>query len=213
MASTSPLLESDDTLAFGEEDEPKGSFRHPVVCFFHVLFRSLAVIVYLLCGRFDVSFIGSFVTCLLLLSMDFWTVKNITGRLMVGLRWWNYIDEAGKSHWVFEAKKGPSQARVAGAESQLFWAALVAFPCVWAILFLVCVFTFSIRWVMLVIIALSLSCSNLWGFVRCRVGGGAALGDTVKGAATALMRRQVLANMTSYFSKSPPTASTSNSNI
>jgi len=41
----------------------------------------------------------------LLLSMDFWTVKNITGRLMVGLRWWNYVDDDGKSHWIFESKK------------------------------------------------------------------------------------------------------------
>jgi hypothetical protein len=29
----------------------------------------------------------------------------ITGRLMVGLRWWNYVDDNGKSHWVFEARK------------------------------------------------------------------------------------------------------------
>lgn len=41
----------------------------------------------------------------LLLSMDFWTVKNITGRLMVGLRWWNYVDDDGKSHWIFESRK------------------------------------------------------------------------------------------------------------
>lgn len=24
---------------------------------------------------------------------------------MVGLRWWNQIDEDGKSHWIFEARK------------------------------------------------------------------------------------------------------------
>ena len=30
---------------------------------------------------------------------------SITGRLMVGLRWWNYVDDEGKSHWVFEARK------------------------------------------------------------------------------------------------------------
>jgi hypothetical protein len=29
----------------------------------------------------------------------------ITGRLMVGLRWWNYVDDNGESHWVFEARK------------------------------------------------------------------------------------------------------------
>lgn len=58
-----------------------------------------------MCGWFSDSFIASFVTVVLLLSMDFWTVKNITGRLMVGLRWWNYVDDDGKSHWIFEARK------------------------------------------------------------------------------------------------------------
>lgn len=24
---------------------------------------------------------------------------------MVGLRWWNQVDEDGKSHWIFEARK------------------------------------------------------------------------------------------------------------
>jgi hypothetical protein len=65
----------------------------------------MAIVVYMFCGWFSKSFIASFVTVILLLSMDFWTVKNITGRLMVGLRWWNYIDDNGISHWVFESRK------------------------------------------------------------------------------------------------------------
>ena len=79
--------------------------RHPYVTMFHLGFRGLAIITYILCGWFSDSFIASFVTVVLLLSMDFWTVKNITGRLMVGLRWWNYVDDDGKSHWVFESRK------------------------------------------------------------------------------------------------------------
>lgn len=31
--------------------------------------------------------------------------QNVTGRLMVGLRWWNQVDDDGRSHWVFEARK------------------------------------------------------------------------------------------------------------
>ncbi len=27
----------------------------------------------------------------LLLAFDFWTVKNVSGRLLVGLRWWNEV--------------------------------------------------------------------------------------------------------------------------
>ena len=46
-----------------------------------------------------------FLTVILLLAFDFWTVKNVTGRLMVGLRWWNKVEDDGTSTWVFESKK------------------------------------------------------------------------------------------------------------
>lgn len=83
------------------------NFRHPYVTFFHLFFRGMAVLSYILCGWFSDSFITSFVVVVLMLSADFWTVKNITGRLLVGLRWWNYIDDDGQSHWVYESKKVP----------------------------------------------------------------------------------------------------------
>lgn len=36
----------------------------------------------------------------------FYTIKYLlTGRLLVGLRWWNYVDDDGKSHWVFESRQ------------------------------------------------------------------------------------------------------------
>lgn len=78
--------------------------RHPYVTFFHLFFRGASIVIYMFCGWFSDSFITSFVFVVLFLSADFWTVKNITGRLLVGLRWWNYVDDDGKSHWVFESK-------------------------------------------------------------------------------------------------------------
>ena len=39
-----------------------------------------------MCGWFSDSFIGSFVLIILLLSLDFWTVKNVSGRILAGLR-------------------------------------------------------------------------------------------------------------------------------
>jgi hypothetical protein len=69
------------------------------------VFRILAVVVYLLCGWFSNSFVTSFVVIVVLLSIDFWTVKNISGRLLVGLRWWNYVDEDGESRWIYESNK------------------------------------------------------------------------------------------------------------
>ncbi|XP_074136642.1 Golgi apparatus membrane protein TVP23 homolog A isoform X3 [Sminthopsis crassicaudata] len=98
----------DVSLDFGNEEElalRKAKIRHPLATFFHLFFRVSAIITYLFCDWFSKSFVACFVTILLLLSFDFWSVKNVTGRLMVGLRWWNQIDEDGKSHWIFEAKK------------------------------------------------------------------------------------------------------------
>ncbi len=62
-----------------------GKLRRPWVAFFHVIFRAAALVLYLLGNTFAVSFIGVFVGVILLLSLDFWTVKNISGRIMVRL--------------------------------------------------------------------------------------------------------------------------------
>ena len=46
-------------------------------------FRVAALFVYIFGAYFSSSFIGIFVCVVLLLSLDFWTVKNVTGRIMV----------------------------------------------------------------------------------------------------------------------------------
>lgn len=73
---------SDATLDFGEEDKPKTKKRivHPIACFSHMVFRTLALAVYLFCGLTNAGFVWSFIVILLLLCADFWTVKNITGK-------------------------------------------------------------------------------------------------------------------------------------
>lgn len=105
--------------------------------------------VYMLCGWFSDSFITSFVFVVLLLSADFWMVKNISGRLLVGLRWWNYVDDDGVSHWVFEARKNnpnlPVQVSHA-QESRIFWSALVLCPALWIIFFIIALFGLKLKW-------------------------------------------------------------------
>jgi len=88
-----------------EDCDATGYCRQPFAVFFHLIFRIFSIVTYLLCGMFSIGFIVSFVVIIILLSIDFWTVKNITGRLLVGLRWWNYVDEDGVSHWMFESRK------------------------------------------------------------------------------------------------------------
>ena len=144
MNNSSPFLDNSSFESFGNEGTRR--LKHPVVTFFHLIFRSLALIgkqwksniyykfsgsVYLLCGWFSDSFIASFVTIILLHSLDFWTVKNITGRFMVGLRWWNYINDAGESQWVFESRSNEASEKYSSTEVYIFWAGLFVAPVFW----------------------------------------------------------------------------------
>ena len=54
---------------------------------------------------FSSSYVNLFITCVLLLACDFWTVKNVTGRLMVGLRWNSVVEEDGRTTWKFESQE------------------------------------------------------------------------------------------------------------
>ena len=76
---SSPFMDNSTFESFDQSTTRR--LKHPVITFFHLIFRSLALLVYLLCGWYSNSFIGSFVSIILLLSLDFWTVKNITGKL------------------------------------------------------------------------------------------------------------------------------------
>ncbi|XP_052513444.1 Golgi apparatus membrane protein TVP23 homolog C isoform X3 [Budorcas taxicolor] len=145
--------DTEDVSLFDAEEETtnrpkKSKIRHPVASFFHLFFRVSAIIVYLLCELFSSSFIACMVTIILLLSCDFWAVKNVTGRLMVGLRWWNHIDEDGKSHWVFESRKASPQEgkTVSEAESRIFWLGLVACPVLWVVFAFSALFSFRVKW-------------------------------------------------------------------
>ena len=54
---------------------------------------------------FTSSFVLVFILTMLILAADFYYLKNIAGRRLVGLRWWNEVDvSTGDSHWVFESQ-------------------------------------------------------------------------------------------------------------
>ncbi|KAF3704044.1 Golgi apparatus membrane protein TVP23 -like protein B [Channa argus] len=189
---TDDTNDEDVSLFDAEEDagkrQKKTNIRHPVASFFHLFFRVGAVLVYLLCEIYGTSFIACMVTIILLLSCDFWTVKNITGRLMVGLRWWNQVDDDGQNHWVFESRKGTGKLQASDSESRIFWLGLIICPVLWVIFAFSTLFSFKIKWMPVVIMGLVLQGANLYGYVRCKVGGKTSL----KNMATNYFGRQFL---------------------
>ena len=50
---------------------------------------------------------------------------------MVGLRWWNYINDAGESEWIFESKNSENSFSASSTEVFIFWTGLVAAPLLW----------------------------------------------------------------------------------
>ena len=90
----------------------------------------------------------------------------MSGRLLVGLRWWNEVSESGGNEWKFESLQ-EGQRTINKKDSNLFWTVLYATPVVWAVLGLVAALKFSIDYLLLVIIAFLLSGANLVGYVKC----------------------------------------------
>lgn len=139
---------------------------HPMACIFHVLFKLSALFLYLFGGWFKKSganFITVTVCCILLLAADFYVVKNITGRLLVGLRWWNQV-EGESTKWIFES--APNRA-VNKFDNSWFWLVLYLTPVVWFGLFITGLLGFKFQWLLTVCLALALSFANVYGYYKC----------------------------------------------
>lgn len=77
---------------------------HPGVCLLTIIFKIGAIIAFILLDLFIDSEALAYLVVILLASVDFWITKNLSGRLLVGLRWWNEVKEDGKEVWIFESK-------------------------------------------------------------------------------------------------------------
>ena len=135
--------------------------------FFHVLFKALAIFMYLFASMvFSGSYVLTFVVVTILSAMDFWTVKNVSGRLLVGLRWHNHVDESGKNNWRFESFE--DHRYIHPTDSSFFWAVLFAAPVVWGILGFLAIITFKFMWGLLTGVALATSVVNVVGYTQCK---------------------------------------------
>ncbi|KAJ6581262.1 hypothetical protein B0H19DRAFT_1114498 [Mycena capillaripes] len=142
-----------------------GIFRqsaHPLALFFLFLFRTAAITVYLLSGFVTDNYVLSTVAVVVLLAMDFWNTRNVAGRTLVGLRFWNQVDEDGESYWVFESRD-PSRPANA-VDSKMFWIAIYVFPLLWVALFIVSLLRFKLTFVPIVVLALVFNVTNAVGF-------------------------------------------------
>ena len=50
--------------------------------------------------------------------------QNVSGRKLVGLRYWNYTSDTGENEWQFESRDAEGMAQVQVEEKRLFWTTL-----------------------------------------------------------------------------------------
>ncbi|KAB2017283.1 hypothetical protein ES319_D08G151800v1 [Gossypium barbadense] len=96
------------------------------------------------------SFVIIFVITVVLAALDFWVVKNVSGRILVGLRWWNEINEQGESIWRFECLDHEAVA--------------------WTIFGIFSLVRLEVDYLLVVGVCLSLAIANIIGFTKCRKG-------------------------------------------
>lgn len=174
-SSPTPLVPQDTNLLqeqIGASSGPAGPnaiqqflamSKHPWALVFHFAFKTLAIIFYLFGGAFS-DFVFVFVLIIILQAVDFWTVKNVSGRLMVGLRWWNQINEDGSTEWRFESLE--DRSKIPTVDYRCFWGGLFAPVLFWVPATFSAFFGFNFHWFLCDLISCALCTANIMGYMK-----------------------------------------------
>ncbi|KAF3933894.1 hypothetical protein ABW19_dt0204180 [Dactylella cylindrospora] len=139
---------------------------HPITLLFFLAFRIAALLTYLFGLLFTDNFVLIFIIVIILLSADFYYCKNIAGRRLVGLRWWNETNaQTGEQIWVFESAD-PSRV-INATDSRFFWISMYVVPVIWGLLAILAIVQFKFFWLSCVAIAVTLCVTNTLAFSRC----------------------------------------------
>lgn len=116
-----------------------------------LILLAASLVVYLLgLQLLSSNFVLIFIVTILLLAIDFYYLKNIAGRRLVGLRWWNEVDSTtGDGRWVFESADPESRDQNA-TDKRFFWMALYVQPVLWVVLAIFALIGLKFIWLTLV---------------------------------------------------------------
>ena len=139
--------------------------KSPQVALMTVSLKLLALIIFLFFNIFTSNEALVMIIVISLIAADFWYTKNISGRILVGLRWWNkYNPETQENIWMFESKNEIKEPNI---DRKTFWFSLYGFALIWIILFIWECIMFNFTWAFLCLISLAICGTNVFGFFRC----------------------------------------------
>merc|ERR1712183_949975 len=103
---------------------------------------------------------------------------------------------------------GSNIERLSSTEVYIFWAGLIFAPVFWVLFFFTALFSFKLKWLVLVIIGLSLSGSNLLGYLRCKLGKTDSTANMLSGVANRYLQQRMMQNVMGIFQSTPQTQNT-----
>jgi hypothetical protein len=136
---------------------------HPFICLFTLLFKITSIISFLI-GFGSIKASVKYLMTVIFGAIDFWITKNLSGRYLVGLRWWNEMNEKRESVWIFESK---NEKKETNSDTIIFWVSIYVYPLIWLIIsFFKILNLFSGEFVVS-IINLVFAMTNLYGYFKC----------------------------------------------
>ena len=139
------------------------SANHPGVCLTTICFKLASPVSYLLLNIFLNSTSMVYLVVILSAAFDFWVTKNISGRKLVGLRWWNEVKDDGTEVWIFESK---NEKKESNADYYIFWSCVYGSVVVWVSFTIWQIIKFSV-WAVLAFVCLIFAFTNAYGFHKC----------------------------------------------
>ena len=140
---------------------------HPGVCMFHILFKFLAAFSYLIVYTISGWYVGCFILTTVFLAFDFWVTKNVSGRILAGLRWWSFVKEDGTSEWKFESLTKEQQKQLNVNDKRIFWYGLYFSFLFWGLLGVFNLVTLHANNFVICVIGFTFASSNLGAFRKC----------------------------------------------
>lgn len=137
----------------------------PLTAAVHILLKAAIVAAYLLIPLItDKDFTLLFIV-VVAGAIDFWIVKNLAGRLLVGLRWWIDFDEEGDEQWKFECKV--DERSIGAASEKAFWWTLYLFCLIWVFLSVINVLKINLTHITICLFCMVLLVFNTYSYYKC----------------------------------------------
>ncbi|KRX08059.1 hypothetical protein PPERSA_02191 [Pseudocohnilembus persalinus] len=129
--------------------EPTSNFDlksagNPIMCIVTFAFKFLALLAYLFLNAIVGDKIYTFIIVLVISCIDFWAVKNLTARFLVGLKWWNEFDENGNEIWLYSSM--PANWKPHKVDKTIFWISQITITLIFLFFLIIKILSLSVFW-------------------------------------------------------------------